>query len=157
MPTRSETALIALRRILRATETHARQIAAQTDLTASQMFLLSTIAEAAAQTPTALSQKMSITQATTTALLNKLAEKNLIERRKSESDRRQVLIYITDAGRALLESAPNPLQSQFEQGFSALDDWEQAMLIASLERVASLLNASDADDIAPVLTPGEVG
>ena len=36
-----------------------------------------------------------------------------------------------------------------------LQDWEQAQLLASLERVAAMLNADDID-AAPVLTTGEL-
>ena len=40
-------------------------------------------------------------------------------------------------------------------GFEALEDWELAQIIASLERVAAMLDA-DAIDASPVLTTGDI-
>ena len=40
-------------------------------------------------------------------------------------------------------------------GFQALQDWEQAMLVASLERVAAMLNAQGID-ASPLLTLGDI-
>jgi hypothetical protein len=39
--------------------------------------------------------------------------------------------------------------------FEALEDWEQAQLVASLERVAAMLDAGDMD-ASPVLDTGDL-
>jgi len=80
--------------------------------------------------------------------------KGLVVREKSSTDRRQTNIRLTDEGRATVDNAPDPLQQQFVKRFEALQDWEQSMLVASLERVADMLNATDLD-VAPVLDSRE--
>lgn len=152
---RIDSCLIALRRILRATETYARELAQSAGLTAVQFRALQLIAEKGHCTAKEISQRMIVSQATVTALIDKLVQKGLVTREKSSTDRRQTNIRLTELGRATVDNAPDPLQQQFVKRFEALDEWEQSMLVASLERIATMLNAANLD-VAPVLDAGEL-
>lgn len=156
-PDRIDDALIALRRILRATELHERELAQSVGLTPAKLRVLQLLAasEAGFVTPSALAGQMGITQATVTALVDQLEKRGYAARHRSLTDRRQTDVVITEAGRAALKGAPNALQQQFVQGFAGLADWEQAMLIASLQRVAAMLNAHHLD-ASPVLATGDI-
>ena len=151
---RTDVSLIALRRILRATEMYGRRLAKEAGMTAVQFRVLQIIAERGHATPTEIAGRMGVTQATMTALINKLADRALVERQRSETDRRQTNVFITDVGKAAVDDAPDPLQQRYVKAFEALADWEQAMIVSSLERVAGMLNA-DALDAAPVLDLGD--
>ncbi|WP_111731749.1 MarR family winged helix-turn-helix transcriptional regulator [Roseovarius amoyensis] len=152
---RIDVCLIALRRILRATDAYARELAQSAGLTAVQFRALQLIAETGQITATRIAQRMLISQATVTALVDKLVRKGLVTREKSSTDRRQTNIILTELGRATVDNAPDPLQQQFVKRFEALEDWEQSMLVASLERVALMLNAADLD-VAPLLDSREI-
>ena len=54
-----------------------------------------------------------------------------------------------------MRNAPDALQQRFVRAFERMQDWEQAQLVASLERVAAMLDAVDID-ASPVLTTGEI-
>ncbi|MEE2693038.1 MAG: MarR family transcriptional regulator [Pseudomonadota bacterium] len=153
MQNRSEAALVALRRILRATELNARTLARSTGLTPSQLIVLNLVAHLGDATPTELARRASLTLATMTTLVDRLEDRGLITRRRDENDRRRMLIRITRAGKKTLDAAPDALQLRFQERFDALADWEQASLIAALERAAALLGAKDID-AAPVLDIG---
>ena len=153
--TRVDTSLIAIRRILRATELFSRELAQSVGLTAPQFRVLQIVAENGQCTATRIAQQMRISQATVTSLVDKLVRQNMVERQRSETDRRQTNIITTEKGRQAISDAPDPLQQRFVRKFNALEDWEQATLIASLERVASMLDAEDLD-VAPVLDTGEI-
>lgn len=153
---RTDISLIALRRILRATELYGRRLAKEAGMTAVQFRVLQIIAENGHATPTAIANRMGVTQATMTALINKLVERQLVERRRSETDRRQTNVCITPRGAEAGDDAPDPLQQRYVKNFEALEDWEQAMIVASLERVAAMLDA-DGLDASPVLDLGEFG
>ncbi|WP_375689650.1 MarR family winged helix-turn-helix transcriptional regulator [Pseudooceanicola sp. LIPI14-2-Ac024] len=153
---RTDISLIALRRILRATELYGRRLAKEAGMTAVQFRVLQIIAEKGHATPTAIANRMGVTQATMTALINKLADKGLVERKRSETDRRQTNLFITAKGVATVDDAPDPLQQRYVKNFEALEDWEQAMIVAALERVAGMLDADDLD-ASPVLDLGEFG
>ncbi|TBX27808.1 MULTISPECIES: MarR family winged helix-turn-helix transcriptional regulator [Nioella] len=151
---RVDTSLIALRRILLATNQFSRNLAQSVGLTAAQLRVLQIVSEKGQCTATAISQQMRISQATVTSLVDKLVRQEMVVRERSQTDRRQTNIVITEKGIRALADAPDPLQQRFVRKFSAMEDWEQAALIAALERVASMLDAEDID-ASPVLESGE--
>lgn len=153
---RVDESLIALRRILRSTELYARSLAQSAGLTPAQLRVLQIVAsKGGTATPTALASQMGVSQATVTALVDKLVARDLVARERSTADRRQTNVVITSDGVTTVETAPDALQQKFVQAFDSLADWEQAQLVSSLERVAAMLDAEDMD-AAPVLTIGEL-
>ncbi|MBM9596367.1 MarR family winged helix-turn-helix transcriptional regulator [Roseitranquillus sediminis] len=147
---RTDQSLIAIRRILRSTQTYGRELARAAGLTPVQIRVLQIVAETGAATPKDISQRMRVSPPTMTSLLDRLAAKGMVERQKSEVDRRQKNVVITRAGRDAVHRAPDPLQQRYVSQFESLQDWEQAMIVAALERVAAMLDATDFD-AAPVL------
>lgn len=155
MENRSNTALIALRRILRVTELSSRTLARMSELTASQLLLLKYVEQHGRALPSSIARAIELKQATITVLINKLEESGIVTRTRDTEDRRRVWIELTDAGRELLKRSPDLLQSRFEAGFQQLEEWEKAMIIATLERVASLLDAEELE-AAPILDVGDL-
>jgi len=151
---RTDVSLIALRRILRATELFGRELAQTAGMTAVQFRVLQVVGETGQCTATAISQRMRVSQATVTSLVDKLVRSGMVVREKSQTDRRQTNIVITDLGRRTITDAPDPLQQRYVRKFEALADWEQAMIVASLERVAAMLDAEELD-ASPVLDSGD--
>lgn len=150
MEERVQASLVALRKIMRATDRHARRLAKHTGLTPPQWLVLQIVGDEGETTPKVIAEKARISQATVTALLDKLQNSRLVERTRGQSDRRQVWVTLTQAGRETRNSAPDALQDLFATQFETLEDWEQAMVVAALERVVMLLNAQEID-AAPVL------
>ena len=144
-----------MRQILRATETHARLLSRLSGVTTSQLLALQLLDERGESTAGEIASRMGITQATTTSLLQKLEAAGLIARRRGDTDRRQVWLSLTDLGREKLASAPVGLQEKFSERFEAMEQWEQAMLIAAMERIAAMLDAENID-AAPLLDIGAV-
>ncbi len=152
---RTNSTLTALRRILRATDLHSREVASSVGLTTVQLRLLKIVQESQSANAKTLALQLHVSQATITVLLDKLEAKKMIERRVSETDRRQKLIHITGLGRDALEAAPDPMQRAFVRRYEKLEAWEQAMLMAAAERIAYLLDA-DGLDASPVLAAGDI-
>lgn len=154
---RVDEALIALRRILRATELHQRDMAQAAGLSPAKLRVLQILGgqDGQSATPTTLANQMGVSQATVTALVAQLEERAMVSRERSESDRRQMNVTTTDAGAKALLNFPNTLQQHFAGGFEALPDWEQHMIVSVLGRVAEMLNASDIK-AAPLLATGEL-
>lgn len=151
---RTDQSLIALRRILRATDMYGRRLAREAGLTAVQFRVLQVVADTGQSTATAISTRMGVSQATMTSLVDKLVRAGMVIREKSRTDRRQTNICITQQGRATIDNAPDALQQRYVRAFEAMEDWEQAQLVASLERVSAMLDA-DRLDAAPVLDTGD--
>lgn len=150
---RIDEVLVALRRIIRATDLHSKFLAKNTGLTAPQMLLLQTLRNKGEDTVGGLAKEMSLSQATVTTILDRLEKKALVIRERSTSDRRKVLVDLTDNAVDILKDAPIPLQEQFTRQFSDLQDWEQLMIISSLSRIAQMMDAQHID-ASPVLDVG---
>lgn len=152
---RTDVSLIALRRILRATEQFGRELAQASGLTAAQFRVLQLVAESGTCTAKQISVRMGISQATVTSLVDKLVARGVVVREKSQTDRRQTNIILTDSGAQTIDDAPDALQQRYVRKFEGLQDWEQAQIIASLERVAAMLDAHELD-ASPVLDIGDI-
>jgi DNA-binding MarR family transcriptional regulator len=150
MSGRLDQALVALRQILRATEVSSRALAKQCGLTPSQLIMMQIIHSWGGASPGYIARELSLSHATVTALIDKLEARGLVYRERNEEDRRKVYAKLTAAGETVLDEAPDSLQQQFQSGFAKLEDWEQSMLIASLEKIVSLLHAEKLD-ASPVL------
>lgn len=152
---RTDDSLVAIRRILRATELYGRRLAREAGLTAVQLRVLQIVCETGHATPTEVAARMGVTQATISALIKKLESYGMLDRERSRTDRRQTHLIVTEAGRAKVLGAPDALQQRYVKEFESLPDWEQAMIVAALERVAAMLDAADID-ASPVLSVGEI-
>lgn len=152
---RMDDSLIALRRILRATELYERDLAGAVGLSPAQLRVLQIVDERGSATPKALATQMGVSQATVSALVDKLVAQGLVERVPSREDRRQTNVTVTVDGRARMKRAPDALQQRYVRKFLDMADWEQAQLVATLERVADMLDARGLD-ASPVLTTGEI-
>ena len=146
--------LVSLRRIIRATYIHSRRLGKVAGLTTPQLVILRAVSEHPGSTVSDIARRVSLSQATVTTLLNKLEGGDLVTRERSTEDRRRVNLSLTPTGEQVLDSAPEPLQDQFASRFRNLESWEQHQLVASLERIANMMDAEDLD-AAPMLATGE--
>jgi len=146
--------LVSLRRIIRATDLHSRKLGKQTGLTTPQLVILSATGNLQEPTVSDVAKAVSLSLATVTTILNRLQSNGLVNRERSQIDRRRVIVTLTDAGRERLIQAPKPLQDSFVDRFSRLDNWEQHQIVAALERVATMMDAEQLD-AAPLLATGE--
>jgi len=153
MESRVSDALVAIRRIVRAAEFASRDLARTTGLTPSQLIVLQIVAREGEPGAGAIAEAARLSQATVTALLDKLEARGLVLRNRGSQDRRRVSVELTAEGRRALADMPDVLQDRFAARFDKLADWEQASIIAGLERVAALLNA-EGIDASPVLDVG---
>lgn len=151
---RVDLVLSALRRVIRAVDLHSRQLVQSHGLTGPQALILKALGEGSLSAG-ALAEQVNLSQGTVTDIVNRLEQRGLLVRLRSDSDRRRVMVELTQAGRDCLASSPPLLQDRFASRFRELDEWEQSMLLASLQRIAAMMDAGELD-AAPVLSSGSV-
>ena len=147
--------LVALRRVIQATDLHSKHLAKTTGLTTPQILLLQAIRARSDVTIGELANEVSLSQATVTTILDRLEKRELVYRERSTKDKRKVHAHLTEAGVNILKDAPVPLQEHFTEQFRNLEQWEQTMIIAALQRVAHMMDAQRID-AAPVLDIGSI-
>jgi DNA-binding MarR family transcriptional regulator len=153
--------LAALRRIVRAVDLRSRALIQGHRISGPQLVTLREVARMGPVPVSALARAVNLSQPTVTGILNRLERAGLARRERGARDRRQVLCTVTTRGAGVLAEAPSLLQDRFRRELSRLEEWERSQMLATLQRIASLMDAEQID-AAPVLTtdalePGEPG
>jgi len=146
--------IIALRRVIRAVDLHSRKLVASHGLTGPQALILKALQNGSLSAGE-LANRISLSQGTVTDILNRLEQRALIKRIRDTEDRRRVMVKASSNGLALLELSPPLLQESFVEKFNNLQKWEQTQLLASLQRIAEMMDAENID-AAPVLSSGSM-
>jgi DNA-binding MarR family transcriptional regulator len=145
--------IAALRRIVRAIELHSRHLVDQYGVTGPQLVALQELARLGEVQVSVLARNIHVSHPTMTGILDRLQRRGLIRRVRDAQDRRRMIVTTTEKGQSILEGAPSPLQDRFRSEFSKLEKWEQTQMLATLQRIATLMDAEEID-AAPVLITG---
>lgn len=145
--------LRSLRRIFHAVDRHSRQLARRHGLTEPQAICLTAVRRAGAINPGHLARSVSLSPPTVSGILDRLERRGLIKRERAARDRRQVVVGLTEDGRALLERSPPPLQERFTRQLTEMPLSRQRQIARSLGDVVRLMEAEDID-AAPLLARG---
>lgn len=146
----------AIRRIMRAVDLHSRHLAEEHGLTGPQLATLQAASRLGEASSTgALARAVHLSGPTVTGILDRLAKRGLVERARSGNDRRSVTITITPQGEEVMAAAPSLLQDRFRAELARVEEWEQTMILAMLQRIAAMMDAESLD-ASPILVPGPV-
>ena len=154
--TLEEQVIVALRRITRAIDLHSRLLLQKHGLTSPQLAALKTVERLQPVTVGAVAEAIHLSQATVTGILDRLERRALLNRARGDRDRRSVLVQLTEEGAKLAKEAPSLLQERFHRQLTRLRQWEQTMILATLQRIASMMDAEQIEAV-PVLVPGVAG
>lgn len=145
--------IAALRRIVRAIDLHSRHLVERFSVTGPQLVALQELARLGQVPVGVLARNVHVSHPTMTGILDRLEKRGLVRRTRDTEDRRRMTVTATDEGLGLLDAAPSPLQDRFRAEFSRLEEWEQTHMLATLQRIATMMDAEELD-AAPVLTTG---
>jgi DNA-binding MarR family transcriptional regulator len=149
----SQDVLISLRQIIRAADLHSKKLIREVGLTTPQILVLQAANRLQKVTIRKISDEISLSQATVTTILNRLEQKELVCRVRSQTDKRAVHVELTEEGLRALDTAPNLLMDEFVERFERLESWEQNLILSTLQRIAKMMKAEDID-AAPLLDIG---
>ena len=149
----SDNVLIAIRKIIQSIDLNSRSLVKRVGLTGPQLVILREVADSGEVSVGKVARAISLSQGTVTDIVERMEKRGLVVRRRSDYDRRRVLVHATEAGKQLLEKAPPLMQESFVEQFNDLQDWEQAMILSSLQRLVSIMDAK-AIKAEPILTTG---
>lgn len=152
---KDEELLVALRRIIRAIDMRSRQLNKEVGLTGPQLLILHKVGKQSGVMVREIAEDINLSSATVTTILDRMEDRKLVERIRSTQDKRKVGVFLTDDGMKALETAPMPFQEHFTNRFNAMQQWEQSQMVATLQRIASMMDAQDVD-ASPVLEVGSI-
>jgi DNA-binding MarR family transcriptional regulator len=140
---RSDELLSNIRKITRAISMHSKTLLKTYGLTGPQLVILTEISRSTRPSVTEIARRVSLSQATVTNIVGRLEQQGFLERERGEADRRKVYLRITDKTQRTLDSHPSLLQVDFVRRFNDLEDWEQSLLLSSVQRIAAMMGAQD--------------
>jgi len=138
-PRQHQPVLSALRQIVHAIDQHSRELERRHGLTIPQILVLRELYDHPGIPVGKLARRVSLSHATVTGILDRLVRRGLVERLKCDEDKRQILPRPTQAAAEVLAQAPDPLHERFIEQYARLQDWEQNLILSSLQRVASMM------------------
>lgn len=147
--------LRSLRRIVRRIEGASAELESEHGVTAPQLLCLHALARAGSITQIELSREVRLSASTLVGVIDRLEAKRWVLRQRDAHDRRRIHVVLTDAGRQVAQTAPEPLQHQLERGLDAIPGMERTGIANALDRLVRLLEA-DGIEAAPVLASGPI-
>lgn len=150
-----EELLVSLRKVIRAIDLYSKKLNKDSGLTAPQLFVLQEISAHDGVMVKDIASSINLSSATVTNILDRLEVRALVIRERSKVDKRKVGLYLTELGTKTLENAPKPLQEHFIDRFEKLEEWEQTQLVATMQRIATMMDAENID-AAPMLEVGAI-
>lgn len=105
------------------------------DITNNDMHVIEAVGLGEGCNMSSIAKKLDITVGTLTIAMNNLVNKKYVERRRSEKDRRVVLVKLTDKGVAAYKHHEEYHREMIEAILSRLDDTELPVLMKMLEAV----------------------
>jgi DNA-binding MarR family transcriptional regulator len=125
-------------------------------LSVPQVICLTAIADLSRDTGVTvadISQRVELSPATVSRIVDRLVASGLVTRDRSVSDRRKVSIVLTAIGKERMAGMPPPLQEAFLRRLAKLPFDKQVELRDALQQVSALMSAGELD-AAPLLVPG---
>lgn len=129
--------------IIAAVRQHFRALEGACGVSGAQVWILSAIAERADITVSQLSEALAVHISTTSNMLDKLAKAGLVQRLRSETDRRVVHLRLTPEGEAALRRAPRPLTGLVPHALERLPEQSLARLHEDLDMLIRQMNYVD--------------
>jgi DNA-binding MarR family transcriptional regulator len=103
------------------------------------------------RTPTQLAERLQLTTASVTGLVDRLAAQHLVDRHPHPRDRRKILVALTDDARVRLADLFARFSAATTRAIEHLKPSERHQLVDSLERITAELSADAAALAGPAL------
>ena len=152
---KEEELLVALRRVIRAVDLRSKHLSKSVGLTGPQLMVMQNIQEKPGIMVKEIAENINLSPATITNILDRLEARDLAQRIRSTTDKRKVGVFVTEKGKDALQDAPRPLQEHFIDRFNHLKEWEQSQMVATMQRIATMMDAEDID-ASPFLEVGNL-
>jgi DNA-binding MarR family transcriptional regulator len=137
--------LNAIRQIIRAADIESHRLAAEHDVTSTQLVALMAVVEKGIVTAHDIARRIHVSASTLVGVLDRLEAKRLIRRQRRANDRREVEITPSPAGCRVVAATPPPLQHALHRALSHMVSAERERLARSLERLVMSMGADDID------------
>jgi len=128
-----------LRKIIKAVDIYSSKLRESSGISSSQLSCLLTLDSTGPISLSTLSNKVSLSPSMITSVVDQLEGKQMVERKRHSSDRRVILIELTEKGKKTLKSAPVSFQKFLMNGLSTLTQNEKLELNKNISKLLSII------------------
>jgi DNA-binding MarR family transcriptional regulator len=132
-----------IRRVFYVLAGQSRKAEHETGLTGSQLSVVKMLDGSSPLMVSDLARRMYLHPATMVGLLDRLGAKGLVQRARSEKDRRVVHVFITDQGRELVRNSPEVVQGLLVKGLETLAEKKVKVISDGLEQIVNILGVQE--------------
>lgn len=140
-----------IRKLVRAVYLDSQKMSRKFGLTGPQSVVLRLLLNKGSMSSADLSRLMYVTPSNMTGIIDRLEKKGFIERKRKEGDRRVTMIILTDTGKALSESIPDPIEKKFINQLADLENEHVQLLAMAMNQILNLVDIKGVEE-----TPLEV-
>ncbi|HUJ58195.1 MAG TPA: MarR family transcriptional regulator [Kofleriaceae bacterium] len=133
--------MIALRRIVRFLRLADREAEASAGLSAAQLYVLRSLADAPAQSLGELAERTLTDQSSVSTVVAKLAARRLVTRIATADDRRRISIRLTAAGQQVANATRRLPQTRIADAVRAMPLRRRGELVRSLDGLVAAIGA----------------
>lgn len=133
-------AIVAVRRLVRAMDKNAAELARETGLNSSEFLIVQAVGAGGHETIHDLVRVVRLSSAAVKSIVRGLEDRGFLQFSRNDRHPDKAYLTLTESGRGILRRTPQLLQTVFLRNFAALPGWEQAMIVASLDRTVELMS-----------------
>ncbi|MEH6995718.1 MarR family transcriptional regulator [Neobacillus drentensis] len=117
------------------------------DLTNDQHYILSYIKQSHNCTSSELAEAFDVNKSAITAIINRLADRGLIDRTRDENDRRVVYLTLSEKGNELHNKTQEKVHLLVESFITQFDETEITNFINTYEKLALILTTMKKEEV----------
>ncbi len=136
-----------IRKLIRAVYLDSQKMSRKFGLTGPQSLVLRLLLNKGSMSSAGLSRLMYVTPSNMTGIIDRLEKKGFVERKRKEGDRRVTLIILTDAGKTLSESIPDPIEKRFISELADLEPEHVQILAMAMKQILNLIDTKDIEEV----------
>jgi DNA-binding MarR family transcriptional regulator len=137
-----------IRMLIRAVCLDSSKMSKEFGLTGPQSSVLRILARRGPLSSAEVSRHMHVTPSNVTGIVDRLERKGLVERIRQQKDRRVVSVRLTEDGKSISHSLPDPIENRLISGLSDLDSQRIKTLNQALKQILTLIDAGKILDLS---------
>ncbi|UCH95644.1 MAG: MarR family transcriptional regulator [Candidatus Aminicenantes bacterium] len=138
----------AIRRLVRLSYLDSRTMVKRYGITGPQSLVLKSLIESVEPLSSVmLSRRLNVSPANITGIIDRLEEKGLVKRLRKQSDRRTILIELTEKGIGFGQQLPDLIEKKLIKGLSDLDSNEIDGIYMAFNKVIQIIDGSSEETI----------
>ena len=145
-----------VRRLVRAVYLDSQKISKRHGLTEPQSAVLRNLFSNGPVSSADLSRTLYVTPSNITGIIDRLEKKQFVKRIRKEGDRRVALITLTESGRELSKTLPDPIMKKFITELADLELDHVQLLAMAMNQILNLIDAEDIGEEPLEISPEPV-